>query len=203
MQADPLLRGHLLVSDPKLLKELSELSDDASYEFMSQRPYLEELNQWLRLSRSHPHWNRDGLNADSMALSTPERWAASVLLAPSVFEILKTIRLGKMIASEKPKTDTASAMLILTAPQGEDWLDTGKRFYGAWLELAAAGLSACPISALADSRSANDWIRKRLDVSESLRIFSVFRVGVAPSQGALALSPRLPVSELIFNSSSA
>jgi hypothetical protein len=188
----------VLVIDENMLKELSELSDDACYEFMSQRRYLEELNQWLRLSRSHPDWNRDGLNADAMALSSLERGAAAFLLKPPVFEILKFLKLGKTIASEKPKTDSASAMLVLTAPQGEDPLVTGKSFYGTWLELAATGLSACPISALADSPSANERIRKLLSVPSGRRIFNVFRVGIAPSQGEHALSPRLPVQELIL-----
>jgi hypothetical protein len=64
-----------------------------------------------------------------------------------------------------------------------------------WLELTQAGLSACPMSAITDSPSGNDEMRRRYGVPGDRRLVNAFRVGVAPT--VPASSARLPAEELL------
>jgi hypothetical protein len=189
--------GVILVSEKTKIRSTVEMGDEAAAEFMNNSAYAKELFQWLRLSPKHPGWNRDGLNADALALSKAERPLASLLMRPQVFGPLAKLGLTKILIAESPKGVTADALIILTAPQSEDAFETGRRFYRVWLEACAAGYSLCPISALADSRASAAKLVKKFRIPNGHRIVNVFRAGIRPPSKALKLSPRLPATELL------
>jgi nitroreductase len=187
----------LIVSDKMKVRELVEMGDDATAKFMGDPAYAKELFKWLRLSPKHPGWNRDGLNAEALALSRAERPLASLLMRPEVFGPLAKVGMGKFIIAESPQGVTADALLVLTAPRREDPFETGRCFYRMWLEACAAGYSLCPISALADSKDSASKITKMLAVNPEHRLVNVFRAGIRPKSLPLKLSPRLPAAELL------
>ena len=175
--------SHLL-SEKKKIREIVELGDSATVEFMNNPAYAKELFQWLRLSPKHPGWNRDGLNAEALALSKAERPLASLLMRPEVFAPLAKLGMSKFLLAESPKGMTADALIVLTAPLSEDPFETGRRFYRMWLEACAAGYSLCPISALADSKTTSAKLIKKLRLDNKSgpehRIVNVFRAGIRP-----------------------
>jgi hypothetical protein len=191
------LENVLVVSDKNKVREFVEMGDDATVEFMNNPAYAKELFQWLRLSPKHPAWNRDGLNAEALALSKTERPLASLFMRPEVFGPLAKIGMSKFLIAESPKGVTADALLVLTALRDEDPFETGRRFYRMWLEACAAGYSLCPISALADSKDSAKKIMKKLAINPEHRIVNVFRAGIRPTSLPLKLSPRLPAAELL------
>lgn len=184
------------VTDPAAIRAAAGLYDDAAWGFVGRPEYHTELHRWMRLSPRHPDWGRDGLNAECMALSGVERAAASVLLRPGVFGVLRRVGLAKPVISEAAQTRSASALLLFTPARGVGDFDVGRRFYRLWLEVAALGLAMVPMSALADSPEARELLCREHGVPESRRLANVLRVGRVPAGGA-ARSPRLPTEELL------
>jgi nitroreductase len=184
------------MTDAARLPELARRYDEAGWSFVRQPAYQEELYRWMRLSPAHPDWARDGLNAECMALSGVERAAASVLLRPRVFGVLKRLGAGRAVISEAAQIRSASALLLLTPRRDLGDFDVGRLFYRLWLEIAALGAGMVPMSALADSPAARERLGREHGIPADRRLANVLRVGGVPPGGA-ARSPRLPVDELL------
>jgi hypothetical protein len=118
-------------------------------------------------------------------------------MAPAGFELMRRLGLAGALISERSKTASAGALLLFTAPAGEDPFHTGRAFYRTWLEVTAHGLALCPMSVLADSKRANDEIRRRFALPPARRLVNVFRIGAPPPGFPARLTPRLPAEELI------
>ena len=193
--------GHVLVRDRARIKELAKMADHASDELLRNPGYWPETWRWLRLSSSDPGWDRDGLNADALALSGVERVLGRVLMAPPAFESMRRLGLAGALISERSKIESAGALILFTAPAGEDPFATGRVFYRTWLEVTSCGLALCPISVLTDSKRTNAEIRRLFALPAERRLVNVFRVGQAPAGFPKRLTPRLPAEELILANS--
>ncbi len=184
------------LSDPSVsLAPFAAMYDSANYTFLADPAYHDELYQWLRLKRSHRDWARDGINADCLALSAPERWVASVAFRPRVFRRLVHLRVGRTLVSEAAQIRSAAALLLFVPERSLSDFTVGRRFYRLWLELTALGLSLAPMSALADSPGSAAVLSDMHRVPASRRLVNVFRLGTPPA--GVARSPRLPVDELL------
>ena len=178
------------------LNALARLHDDATWAYESRPEYHRELWSWLRLSRRHPSYHRDGLNADCLALSAPERWVASKLLQPARFAWLSRLGLARHLVSESAPVKSASAALLFCPRRDAAAFDVGRRFYRLWLEVTALGFHLAPMSASADHTPTRAALESAHRVPADHRIANVFRVGRIPP-GEVAVSPRLPVDELL------
>lgn len=185
-----------VVTDPARIAEAATLHDRAAWSFVSGAEYHAELYRWMRLSPRHPDWGRDGLNADAMALSAAERAAASLLLRPAVFRALKPLGVSKAVVSEAAQVRSASALVLFCPPRALDDFAVGRRFHRLWLELAAAGVAAVPMSALSDHAESRERLERENGIPPTHRLANVLRAGMAPPEGA-ARSPRLPVGEVL------
>lgn len=185
------------VTDAARLPAMARLYDEAGWSFVRQPPYHAELYRWMRLSPAHPDWGRDGLNAECMALSGVERAAASVLLRPRVFGVLKRVGAARAVVSEAAQIRSASAILLFTPRREVSDFAVGRVFYRVWLQVASVGAGMVPMSALADSPAAREQLSREHGVPGERRLANVFRVGAVPP-GAAARSPRLPVDELLL-----
>jgi nitroreductase len=183
-----------VIDDALDIRLSSRSHDAATWRFESQRRHHAELWSWLRLSRRDPRYHRDGLTADCLALSLPERIAARVLLRPFVFSALGRLRVARHLVSEAPQVTSAIALVLFMPLRADPAFGVGRRFYRLWLELTAAGLHAAPMSASADDPAAR--AQYEAVVPKDRRLANVLRVGHAPA-GRVAESPRLPVGELM------
>jgi len=190
--------GTIVVRERDRIRDLANLADRAGAEFLLDPRYWAETWGWLRLSRSHAGWDRDGLNAETLALSGIERMLGGVLMAPPRFEMMRRMGLAGSLISERSKIESAGVLLLFTAPLGEDPFQTGRAFYRTWLEVTAGGLALCPISVLADSKATNAEIRGAFAIPAERRLVNVFRVGAPPKYFPARLTPRLPAGELIL-----
>lgn len=184
----------LIVPPGPIVADIAELADRAGFHFLCEDEHRSELLSWMRLSRSDPHYHRDGLNAEAMALGSVEAMAASLVLGP-LFPLLKRLGLAAPLTQERAKT-ASGAIALFHRPQSEDPLETGRAFYRAWLAMAAQGLGACPISVLADWPVSNAALIQRHPLPAGRRLVNVFRLGAVPP-GAGAARARLPLGELI------
>jgi nitroreductase len=183
-----------VIDDALDIRLSSRSHDAATWRFESRREYHAEVWSWLRLSRRNPRYRRDGLNADCLALSTPERLGAMVLLHPIVFRLLTWLRVARYLIGEAGEVRSAIALVLFMPRRTDSAFDVGRRFYRLWLEITAAGLHAVPMSASVDDPAT----RAQYDplVPADRRLANVLRVGHAPV-GAAAESYRLPETELL------
>jgi len=184
-----------LVTERNSIFEIAQLADRAALYFLRDDLHRAELLEWLRLSRSHPRYARDGLNAEAMQLSSFDAWGAGLVLGP-LFRPLDSIGLAAPLVRETAKTSSAAAIVLLHRPAGEDAFESGRAFYRAWLAMERHGLKGCPISVLADWDQSRDALAQRYAVPRDRQIISVFRIG-RPDGMPSATRARLPVAELI------
>ncbi|MFC5418196.1 hypothetical protein ACFPOB_01325 [Bosea eneae] len=183
-----------LVRDTDSIDAIARLADEAGLHFLCDDAHRAELLHWMRLSRSDPSYERDGLSAEAMAMSGVVAFGTRFVLGP-LFPLLRRLGLAATLASERGKFAN-SALALFHRPEGEDPLVTGRAFYRAWLAMTAQGLAACPVSVLADRPASNRQLIERHGVPKGRRLVNVFRLGLAAGAPA-AVRARLPVAELI------
>jgi nitroreductase len=184
-----------LVTGRADISEIAQLADRSGLHFLRDDAHRAELIEWLRLSRAHPRYQRDGLNAEAMQLSGIEAFGAGLVLGP-LFRPLDRIGLAAPLVRETGKTNSAAAIVLFHRPAGEDAFVSGRSFYRAWLAMERAGLKGCPMSVLADWDESRATLARRFAVPADRHIVSVFRVG-RPNGTPGSTHARLPVDELI------
>src|SRR5262249_30200177 len=71
-----------LVTDREGISDAAGMGDRAALHFLRDEEHRAELLMWMRLSRHHPGYRRDGLNAAAMHMSPVEAWGAGLVLGP-------------------------------------------------------------------------------------------------------------------------
>lgn len=186
----------IVVQAPKTIAGLARLYDEASLRWFRNAPYRAELVSWMRLSRRHPSWFLDGLNAEAMEMSGIEAAGASTVLRPGVFETLDRVGLAGALVAEAAVVRSASAIALFHRPANEAPFDTGRRFHRAWLGFTQAGLSSAPMAVLADDSEARERVKADFDIGGDRRLITAFQLGIAPVRD-LAPKPRLGLDALI------
>jgi len=183
-----------LVRGTEAIDAIAGIADEAGFYFLCDNTHRAELLRWMRLSRSDPSYERDGLSAEAMAMPGVVALGTRLVLGP-LFPLLHRLGLAATLASERGKFAN-SAVALFHRPEGEDALVTGRAFYRAWLMLTAQGLAACPVSVLADWPASNRRLVEKLGVPAGRRLVNVFRLG-QPDGTPFGVRARLPLSELI------
>ncbi len=185
-----------VLTDPAMLKAAGRRLDDASWHFMRKDPFRKELLSWMRLSRTHPGWARDGLNAEAMAMGPIAAKGAGLVLGP-LFRPLAQVGLAKPLTAEGSRIARDAGVVLFHGPASEDPFDSGGHFYRLWLRIEAAGFGAGVLAALADEPQANAWARAAVGIPNDRRIVSAFRIGRRPP-GSVPPRARLPLGELLI-----
>jgi len=185
-----------LVQTPDRVADLAALYDAASLRWFRNAPYRAELVSWMRLSRRHPLWSLDGLNAEAMEMSAIEAAGAGLVLRPGVFEGLDRVGLAHPLVAEAAVVRSAAAIALFHRPVDEAPFETGRRFHRAWLGFTQAGLSASPMAVLADDLEARARVQSDFGIAADRRLITAFRLGLAPARD-LPSRPRLPLETLI------
>lgn len=175
---------------------VARLNDAASLTGFRNGAFRAELLAWMRLSRRHPSWGVDGLNAEAMSMSGLEAFGAGIVLRPGVFELLDRVGLGGALTGEAAVVRSSAAVALFHRPAGEPAFDTGRRWHRVWLEMTRLGLSAAPMTVLADDPDAEAALATRFGRPDGHRLVTVFRLGKAPD-GALPAPARRAVDDLI------
>ncbi|HEX7310891.1 MAG TPA: hypothetical protein VF232_06900 [Gaiellaceae bacterium] len=137
-----------------------------------------ELRRWLRLSKRHPDYQRDGLTYECLDLSRLEARTVAILLRPSIYRLVRATRLHRALtATSKGLFDVDGSVLVLERDVPGEILDSGRSLMRVWLELSAAGFYTHPLSQIIDYEVTEREIGRRLDLSKEQRVLSIFRVG--------------------------
>lgn len=184
-----------VITDPAALETAATLADQSSVHFMRDKGFRGELLSWMRLSRRHPRWDRDGLNSEAMAMGRLEAVGAGLVLGP-LFGMLDRMGVAAPLLSEAGKTAGAAGLVVFHRPEDEDPFVSGGHFYRCWLRIEAAGFGAAVIAALADHRPSAERIARLAQVPDGRRIVSTFRIGRRPRHD-IGKRSRRPVEELL------
>jgi nitroreductase len=168
-----------IVADPDRLREVARLADDAGMHFFRDGPFRAELLGWMRLSRRHPFWARDGLNAEAMAMAPPVAWGAKQVLGRRWFGLLDRLGLAGPALSEAGTIGGAAAVGLFHRPADEPRFDSGRAFYRTWLGIDAAGFSCAVMAALADDEKVASRLAEDAGLPPDRRIVSSWRIGRA------------------------
>lgn len=185
-----------IVADRDAVHHIARRADDAALHFLREDAHRRELLHWMRLTRRHPRWDEDGLNADAMALNGVEARAAGLVLG-ALFRPLDAVGLAGPLLSDRAKTESAAAILLFHRPADEPPIDTGRAFYRAWLAMERLGLAACPISVLADWPETRTELVRDHSIPAGRAVIGAFRAG-PPPPGRRIVHARKPVGRLIF-----
>ncbi|SIN59722.1 hypothetical protein SAMN02745824_0257 [Parasphingorhabdus marina DSM 22363] len=185
----------IIASDPEELRNLARRYDHSSYKFVNDDDFRSELLGWMRISRRHPDWSRDGLNADAMALGGIEKLGAALILGPA-FRLCHRLGLAPALLKEEAKFKNAAAVILFHRPRDEDPFESGIQFYRLWLSIEAAGFGATVLAALADDLEASRAIMRDYGIAESRRLVSSFRIG-RRGEEPTPVRARLPLEDVL------
>lgn len=176
-----------LVTERADLEMLARLNDEASLRFYRDNAYRAELLSWMRLIRSHPGYERDGLNLEALNLSTFEGHVARLALGVDpLFHFLDAARLVGPMLDERGKTLSSTAVVLFHRPYEESPIRTGREFYSMWLELARLGYAAWPMAVLADDPECANACAAHFHIGKERRLINFLRVGIAPRRAQRA-----------------
>ena len=184
------------IFDKKEIAWFASFNDEASLAFFRNASYRGELLDWMRLSKKHKNWERDGLNAQALNMSPFEAAGAKIVLRKPLFELCDRLHIAGALVSEKEATLSSSAIVIFHRQVGEDPVTSGAAFYQLLLKFALAGVMAWPMAVVADSPPHRQMLASRYALTEDRRIINAFRLGIMPPT-AKPKRVRLPVSELV------
>lgn len=186
----------LVVTDREEVDRLARWYDQASFTFMRKHGFRGELRRWMRLSRSHPDWARDGLNADAMKLSKVEALGAGAVLGV-LFRPLAWLGLARPLLAEAKSFGNAVGVALLHRPKEELPFESGRRFHRLWLEIEEAGFGANVLAALADESTLSRRICEQYGIDADRRLVTAFRFGARVGNGFAPA--RLPLNELLVD----
>ena len=182
--------------EPERIDAIAARYDSASYAIMRDARFRQELRHWMRLRRDHPHWSRDGLNADAMQLSPLEATAAGAVLGP-LFAPLDAIGVAPHLLAERKGFANAAAVGLLYRPVGEDPFESGRAFHRRWLAIEAAGFGANVLAALVDHRATATAMASEIGLGPDGRLVSAFRIGLRDGNGFTPA--RLPLTQVLLD----
>lgn len=178
------------------LEMLAALNDEASLRFFRRDDYRGELVSWMRLARSHPDYDLDGLNLDALRMGSLEGRAARLALgSPALFRLLDLAHVAAPMLAERGKTLSSTAVVLFHRPAEESAVETGRVFYRMWLELARMGYAAWPMAVVADDPGSAAACAARFAIGGERRLVNLLRIGTAPRKIPRA---RLRATELIL-----
>ena len=189
-------RDLTVLRDRADIDHVARLNDQASLKGFRDGGFRAELLAWMRLSPRHPCWSVDGLNARAMEMSGVEALGAGLVLKPGVFELFDRLGLAGALTGEASVVKSSAAVALFHRPVAETPFETGRRWHRVWLEITRQGLTAAPMTVLADDPAAASALATRFGQPPGARLITAFRIGRV-ADDALPPPARRSVADLI------
>ncbi|MCW2973243.1 MAG: hypothetical protein JWN72_1516 [Thermoleophilia bacterium] len=164
-----------------------ELLADGDRHAWADLPTTLELKAWLRLTRSDPRYEEDGLSYEALAMSKAEAVALRAMLARGVWPWLRRIGGPALLASfSTPVIKRPGSVLVLVGDPSspEATLTAGSGLLRSWLELHRHGCHTHPLSQVIDAPDSNRRLHERLGLDPVAawnqtgeRALAIFRAG--------------------------
>jgi tRNA A37 threonylcarbamoyladenosine dehydratase len=146
------LGGHVqLISEPDDLNELGRILGEGDRIRFTCQELHRELFKELRWTAKDAVQTRDGIDIDTLELSTAERALMRLLARPEVAAMIRWLGIGSALAESAQKSVAASSaigLLRLSSNTPASWLNGGRVLERVWLQATALGLAFQPMTAL-------------------------------------------------------
>lgn len=167
-------------------RELAGLAIRADRWLFGSAAVVRELRTWLRLNRSHPRYEADGLTYEALAMSRAEAAGLRAVLAPGVYGVLRRLGLARLLAGQQGGLlRYEGSVLVLTGPAASgpgtplgspaSLVRAGQELVRVWYALAERGVAVHPLSQILDCPRTEQELARRLGGRE--RPLAVFRAG--------------------------
>jgi molybdopterin/thiamine biosynthesis adenylyltransferase len=171
------------ISDKKTRTKIANWVASATVNIMKQKPFRQELAQWLRHNYTHQF---DGMPASTMGI--PD---VPSILGPF---LMSTVNLA---TGKDEKTRILSSPLLvilsLTKESPVNWVKLGEVYEHILLLATTHGIHSATLTALVESPMASNATRRELKLPGAPQAF--IRLGY--SNSPLVRSPRIPTSKLL------
>jgi hypothetical protein len=161
-------------------REVVDLFTVAARHMYELPPVVAELRSWLRLSKSDPNYERDGLSYECLDLSRIEAGVLSLLLRPWIYRLMRSLRLHRALAaSEKSVLERDGSILVMEGPADgpAGLIAHGRALLRVWLALSSVGVYTHPMSQIIDCAETEAALARRLELEPQRRLLSIFRAG--------------------------
>ncbi|MFX0539855.1 hypothetical protein ACQBAT_14535 [Ornithinimicrobium sp. Y1847] len=183
--------------------ELVDEHEVAAAAYTLTGPGAEELASWLRLDRSHPRYDLDGLSAEALGLSRPEARGLRLLTRSAGLRGgLRLTRADRLLARSSVVSPRGTVVALIARPglSLERIGQLGEHLMSAWLAGTREGWSAHPLSELVDhapsAAALNGWVTGT--AGRPSQVYSVWRWGSpidrSDENGGAELSVDFPMS---------
>ena len=180
-----------LVTSQEQIDWLATQIDIASARVMQSRQFRAELLTWMRLHKSSPGYDRDGLNREVLAMDGMTARIVPAVLGTSLYDLLSLLGLGPSLSGEAARSRGAGAIALFHWPVDGSNIDAGRAFYRSWLQASTRGLVGWPAAALADDAATRNAVSSRFAIPDDRVLFNALRLGAAngttPSRARLFL----------------
>jgi molybdopterin/thiamine biosynthesis adenylyltransferase/nitroreductase len=189
----------LPLTDHGSIGRLAELCSESAASQLRQRPYLDELLEWVRFSERELDWDEDGLPADALGLNpTAKAFLRGLKVSPRLRRNASTTRLAEAMARQATQNVRQSGALLLlavdeSAPRA--WVDAGRAMMAIWLAATRAGLALQPVNFPLDVPGAGDSLMAAFGADQGGTPVLLLRTGrpLGPAPPTL----RLPMARIV------
>lgn len=185
------------VDGPRAMGRFAGLVAEGTARNLDDPDVYGEFFSWLRLRRSDPNHDRDGLSTTALSLGRLQSLVAPLGMAPTAIRLLGRARLlGLLAGTQRRLARAAPVACLLTAPVD----DLAARFTGGramlrvWARASTMDLRVHPMTAPLDHAPIRHALAELFGVASGSAMVVCFRLGYGPTAPR---SPRLPLAELV------
>ncbi len=160
------------VTSPELIEQILERNTDALVEDLNNQNYHDEIVEWFRFTDRASQRTRDGLDYRCMNSSRTSFWLAARL--PQLLRLPLTGPVLKKTYRRQLGLVPTIGMLAGPFWEPASAFETGRFLMHFWLELARRDLYLHPYGNLVTNKTAADWCREAIGISD---IWLIFKIG--------------------------
>lgn len=174
-----------VVTDPPLLEKIADLTSKGIAVALSSPGFRQELSRYLSLP-----WpaKKRGIAVRSLYIPL---WIA--LLEPALLRLGVNLKAESRLEKRRWLSASGVVLILGDGDMPRYWLEAGRTYLRASLEVEKAGLSQATSAAVVEASNYHEDIEEALGTSK--RVLALIRIGAGSSRRHY--SPRVPADELI------
>jgi hypothetical protein len=188
----------ILLDRPRI-RELAKLTTEGAAACFRRQDYLDELLQWMRLSKQERASDPDGFTPDTLLLDPLTTQLVSCLKRSArLRRLAPKLGMARMLALQAGATlKRSGAILLLTTrePSTQGFISGGRALMRVWLSATAANLAFQPVHFPLSADDLRDEVRRLFGLDSGSHPITVVRIGYARS--AAPASERLPLGRIV------
>ncbi len=143
--------------------------------------YMDELRQWVKLSKDEQGFGTEGLDYLSLNLNSIDTFLAKLFLNDKWAKRFSRVGMHGLLTDESKNFKNMSGIIIKVLDKNElfpsQLIKEGRSYISIWLSLVEQGFEACPISTLIDLPEGHELLRRLLKLPDNALFSMALRFG--------------------------